>query len=42
VSGVLIILHPGESRAYDLELGVLNGNDAIDAFAARVAAIAES
>jgi hypothetical protein len=41
-AGELIILHPGESRAYDLELGVLNGDDAIDAFAARVAAIAES
>jgi hypothetical protein len=33
------VLQPGESRAYDLELGALNGNDAIDAFAARVAAV---
>jgi hypothetical protein len=41
-SGELIILQPGESRAYDLELGALNGTDAIDAFAARVAAISES
>jgi hypothetical protein len=41
-AGELIVLQPGESRAYDLELGALDGNDAIDAFAARVAAIAVS
>jgi hypothetical protein len=33
------VLQPGESRAYDLELGALDGNDAIDAFTARVAAV---
>lgn len=38
-SGELIILQPGETRTYDLELGALVGNDAIDQFAARVAAI---
>jgi hypothetical protein len=35
----LIVLQPGEARAYDLELGALDGIDAIDAFAARVAAV---
>ena len=38
-AGELIVLQPGESRAYDLELGALNGSDAIDAFAARVEAL---
>jgi Domain of unknown function (DUF4432) len=38
--GELIILQPGERREYDLELGALNGNEAIDAFAARVLSIA--
>jgi hypothetical protein len=38
-SGELIILQPGEARQYDLELGALVDNDAIDAFAARVEAI---
>jgi hypothetical protein len=38
-SGELIILQPGETRAYDLELGALIDNDTIDAFAARVEAI---
>ena len=38
-SGELIVLAPGESRHYDLELGALPGNDAIDAFVSRVAAI---
>jgi hypothetical protein len=38
-AGELIILQPGETRAYDLELGALVGNAAIDAFAARVDAI---
>jgi hypothetical protein len=33
------VLQPGESRPYNLELGALPGNDAIDAFAARVAAV---
>ena len=36
--GELIELGPGESRSYDLELGALDGTDAIDRFAARVAA----
>jgi hypothetical protein len=40
-AGELIVLQPGESRAYDLELGALNGSDAIDAFAARVAAVGD-
>jgi hypothetical protein len=35
----LIILEPGARCEYDLELGALPDNDAIDAFAARVAAI---
>jgi hypothetical protein len=34
--GELIELDPGERRAYDLELGALDGTDEIDAFAARV------
>jgi hypothetical protein len=34
--GELIELDPGESRQYDLELGALDGDDVIDAFAARV------
>lgn len=37
--GELIELAPGERRSYDLELGALDGGDAIDAFAARVSAI---
>jgi len=37
--GELIILQPGESRAYDLELGALDGSEAIDAFASRIAAL---
>ena len=38
-SGELTILQPGETRRYDLELGALIDNAAIDAFAARVDAI---
>jgi hypothetical protein len=38
--GELIILQPGERREYNLELGALHGNEAIDAFASRVSAIA--
>jgi uncharacterized protein DUF4432 len=38
--GELIELAPGERRAYDLELGALVGAAEIDAFAARVAALA--
>ncbi len=34
--GELIILEPGERRAYDLELGALTSTEEIDAFAARV------
>jgi uncharacterized protein DUF4432 len=37
--GELIVLEPGERRVYDLELGALDGTEAIDRFAARVAAI---
>ena len=37
--GELLWLEPGEVRRYDLEIGGLDGADAIDAFAARVAAI---
>jgi hypothetical protein len=36
--GELITLAPGESRAYDLELGALDGMPEIEGFAARVAA----
>jgi hypothetical protein len=36
--GELIALAPGEVRAYDLELGALDGVDEIEGFAARVAA----
>ncbi|CAA9557398.1 MAG: TIORF127 protein [uncultured Thermomicrobiales bacterium] len=35
--GELIVLEPGETRRYDLELGALAGAAEIDAFAARVA-----
>jgi hypothetical protein len=38
--GELAFLAPGERRTYDLEVGGLAGGDAIDAFAARVAAAA--
>jgi uncharacterized protein DUF4432 len=38
--GELIELGPGETRAYELELGALVGADEIEAFAARVAALA--
>jgi hypothetical protein len=34
--GELAYLAPGETRAYDIEIGALDGNAAIDAFAARV------
>jgi len=37
--GELIILEPGETRQYDLELGALDGEAAIAAFAERVAAV---
>lgn len=37
--GELIILQPGETRTYDLELGALDGPEEIAAFAARVAAL---
>jgi hypothetical protein len=37
--GELIVLAPGETREYDLELGALDGAAAIDAFAGRVAAL---
>ncbi len=40
--GELIELDPGETRAYDLELGALDGGEAIDAFAARVGRVAGS
>ena len=39
--GELIELQPGERRLYDLELGALDGTEAIEGFAARVAAIME-
>lgn len=39
-AGELIILAPGETRQYNLELGALPDGDAIEAFAARVDAIA--
>lgn len=39
--GELIELEPGEGRSYDLELGALDGADAIDRFAARVAALSD-
>jgi hypothetical protein len=37
--GELIILQPGDKRAYDLELGALVGDGEIDAFANRVSAL---
>ena len=37
--GELIVLGPGETRTYDVELGALDGAAAIEAFAARVGAI---
>ncbi len=37
--GELITLEPGEKREYDLELGALEGGEAIEAFVARVAAL---
>lgn len=37
--GELIILHAGETREYDLELGALDGAEEIEEFARRVAAI---
>ena len=38
-AGQLIELAPGERRTYDLELGVLSGDAAIDGFTRRVAAV---
>jgi hypothetical protein len=38
--GELTDLAPGEARMYDIEIGVLDGTKAIDAFAARVDALA--
>lgn len=37
--GELIILAPGEKREYDLELGALDGDAAVEGFAGRVAAL---
>jgi hypothetical protein len=37
--GELIVLGPGESRSYDLELGALTSASEIDAFADRVASL---
>ncbi len=37
--GRLVVLEPGESRSYDLEIGVLAGNAEIDDIAARIAAL---
>ena len=37
--GELAYLAPGEARTYDIEIGALYGNEAIDAFAARVEAL---
>jgi hypothetical protein len=37
--GDLIILQPGETRTYDIELGALDGVGEIDAFARRVSAL---
>ncbi|MDO8186871.1 aldose 1-epimerase family protein [Conexibacter sp. JD483] len=37
--GELTLLQPGEERAFELELGALDGTAEIDAFAARVAAL---
>jgi hypothetical protein len=37
--GELIELEPGEKRVYDLELGALTGAEALERFAARVAAL---
>jgi hypothetical protein len=39
--GQLITLQPGERRVYDLEVGVLDGADAVTAFRARVDALTE-
>lgn len=38
-SGELIVLAPGETRQYDLELGALVGDEAIGMFAARVGGV---
>ena len=35
-AGELIVLQPGEKRTYDLEIGVLDGADAIEQFRDRV------
>ncbi|HEY8803320.1 MAG TPA: DUF4432 family protein, partial [Candidatus Dormibacteraeota bacterium] len=37
--GELAYLAPGEARTYDLEIGILDGADAIEAFAKRVDAL---
>ena len=39
--GELIYLEPGEKRAYDLELGALEGSEGIDEFSERIESIAE-
>jgi hypothetical protein len=38
--GELAYMAPGETRAYDIEIGALDGKAAIDAFAARIDALA--
>jgi len=37
--GELVYLEPGEARRYDIEIGALDGVEAIDAFAAQVSAV---
>jgi len=37
--GELLYLEPGELRAYDIEIGALDGAQAIDDFAARVSTL---
>ena len=38
----LVELDPGESRSYDLELGALDGDEAIDTFSRRVASVLDT
>jgi hypothetical protein len=40
--GELAYLAPGEARSYDLEIGVLDGSDAIDAFESRVNSVSHA
>ena len=40
--GKMIVLQPGETRRYDLEIGVLTGREQIGSFTKEIARVRES